>query len=807
MGPTLLRLLLIPPLAGLVVLALLAWLVAYPGLVADVVDRERILFEREGASVAADISQHAEQGAGNLQGALDHAAMGSAADHLMLVDAQGLILSANDVLLRDLAIDSLDQVPPAIRQAVHGDVCRTGLVIVDREHSIAGCWQVALAKRDVGIIDKVHGQVIIIRRIDWIMGAARADLINQSMRLGGSLVIMVALLLFLAVRMVLTPVATLSAGLAGVRHGHLLPAASRFAIREIHEFTQVLDNTLTSLRAREQEMQAILDTAVDGIITIRADGTIQQVNSAICRLFLYTPDQLIGQDVSILMTGGDARRHAGHVQHYLATGEAKIIGTGRELVARRRDSTTFMAWLSVARLELESGLHFTASIRDITAERMAEFELHRLAYHDPDLDLFNRRAWDMEVRGLLAGTADGTGFWVLLVVVRNLDDLIVTFGPAVEAASIGAVHRLIEQKLACGELSARLSRAVLAYAIPAPGGTPDQALVAGIAARLRDGVDLGGLSLFPDAQLIIVPHAQGFACADDLLQAQEAGRSWAMETAEQRATPIFTYDDQVAASIKERTAIATQLPGALARGLLYPVFQPQVRMADGVVRGVETLVRWRNPDGPGFGPAAFIPVAERIGLVGDIDQLVTRLSLDHLAAGRRGLGEGAVISINASVKELADPEWVDGLLLLAARAGVVTSRLEIEVTETAVMENLDRTALVLHDLRRRGVKVAIDDFGAGYASLSYLKHLPADILKIDQSFIRDLADNPRSRSIVAAIIDLAHQLDMEVVAEGVETAEIARILTDIGCDIGQGWYFARPMEPLALCAYLSAREV
>lgn len=250
----------------------------------------------------------------------------------------------------------------------------------------------------------------------------------------------------------------------------------------------------------------------------------------------------------------------------------------------------------------------------------------------------------------------------------------------------------------------------------------------------------------------------------------------------------------MASSIRDRTAIAADLPQAMARGLLVPVFQPQIRLADGRVRGVETLVRWHREDGkPGPGPAQFIPIAERIGLVGEIDRLVMRRTIDLLGQGALGLPRDAVISVNASVKELADPEWIDRLIEVVQAAQIQTARLEIEVTETAVIENLDRAAGVLAHLRSMGIKVAIDDFGAGFASLSYLKHLPADIIKIDQTFIRDLVESRRSRDIVASVIDLAHKLGMEVVAEGVENARTAAILTDIGCDIGQGWHFGRPM--------------
>lgn len=805
-NPTLLTVLLLPPFLGVAVMALFAWLVLYPDLMAEVLEQERLEFAQIGANTASEMAERLSHHDGPEMDAIDRAALRSRADLVLLVGNDGIPVFANDVMLEGGNLGAVAAVPAVLRRAAADRACGRGLLVTEGDRVLAGCWTINSDNRLLGGADAVAGHLLLVHRIDWALAQARATLLNDSLRLGGGLLALLGLLVFLSVRLIVAPVSALAGRLQQVEFNNEPVRLPRSGIRELRDFARVLNHALTSLRRRERELQSILDTAVDGIVTIDADGNILQANRAVSNLFGHPVGAMVGQSVSMLMTDIDAGRHLGYVNAYMDTGQARVIGKGREVVARRADGSTFLAWLSVGRLELPTGLHFTALIRDVTAERQAKIELHRLAHRDPDLDLLNRRSWERELEGMLAAAQDGAGFWVLLAYVRNLDDLAVTFGPQIETDIMGAVHRRIHGMLTGCELTARLARRQLAYAILSPGGEAPPYLTTALSASFRDGVDLGGLSTLPDVHFVVMPQAHLFANREALILAQDAGGSWAAQTADQRASPIFTYDDHVSRAIKERTEVAGDLPAAMAAGLLHPVFQPQIRLKDGSVRGVETLVRWRRPDGKqGPGPGLFIPVAERIGLVGDIDRLVTRRTLDHLSAGRLNLPRDAVISINASVKELADPVWLDGLLDMVRAAGVPPGQLEIEVTETAVMENLDRTAGVLAHLRASGVKVAIDDFGAGYASLSYLKHLPADLIKIDQGFIRDLADSRRSRHIVAAVINLAHDLEMEVVAEGVENATTADILVEIGCDIGQGWHFGRPMDADALARFIQER--
>lgn len=803
--PTLLRILLLPPFMGLSAIIIAAVLFLYPRMLDQAVDREREALFQIGVAEALDLTHRADATNTLDFDRLDRIAFRASLDHVFLLDEHRRAIFANDVLLQGKDLAALPPLPDPIRKALQSDIC-DGVPIADTAtQTVSGCWPVTLGRRPDQIAGQVRGRLVLVRSMTEAISGTQSRLLEEGLQGLGLGTVALSLLLLLSVRLIVQPVARLTAGLAAMQRGDLRSVAVE-GIEEIRDFAAVLDRTVASLREREREVAAILDTAVDGIITIRGDGTIIQANTAAVKMFGYAAEEMLGRSINMLMTSGDAARHGGYIGSYVETGHARVIGRGREVVGQRKDGSTLLLWLSVGRLETPQGLNFTATLRDVTADRMAEFDLHREAFRDHQLDIFNRRSWDGEVRRLFVDGQSVIDFWVLSVSVKNLDDLIVTFGPGIEAPVLAAVHGHLRSMLPQAELAARLSRSRLGFGVPTDDGRPPEDIEERLTAAFRSGLHLQGIDVYPDLQFVVMPEAQRFASGDELLQALEACASWASETAERRTTPVFVYDEKVSATIRARTEAAADLPAAMAAGQLFPVYQPQIDLRTGAVCGVETLVRWRKPDGTFISPGLFIPIAERIGLVSDVDRMVTRLGLEQLAAGRLGLPADAVLSVNASAKEIGEPGWVERLVGQIVGAGIAPGCVEIEVTETALLEDLDHMAGVLADLRALGVKVGIDDFGVGYASLSYLTRLPADVIKIDQSFIRPLSAEDRARRVVASMIGLCHDLGMKVVAEGVEDADTAAILAEAGCDIGQGWHFGRPMDCDALNRFIAERS-
>jgi diguanylate cyclase (GGDEF)-like protein len=252
------------------------------------------------------------------------------------------------------------------------------------------------------------------------------------------------------------------------------------------------------------------------------------------------------------------------------------------------------------------------------------------------------------------------------------------------------------------------------------------------------------------------------------------------------------FDAALAEEVKHRLELAAQLRGALQRGELRVVFQPLVSMADGTVMGCEALLRWNHPDRGLLAPGAFLRIAEDDGLIVPIGAWVLEESCRQLAAWRAE-GRDLWVSVNVSARQLAQVDFVAVVERALRETGVPASAICLEVTETAVLRRPDVAREALLALRRLGIRVALDDFGLGYSSLTHLKALPVDVVKVDRSFVADLVDSTQDRAVVEAVLTLATRMGLTVIAEGVETAGQDELLREMGCPVVQGYLYGRPV--------------
>lgn len=246
---------------------------------------------------------------------------------------------------------------------------------------------------------------------------------------------------------------------------------------------------------------------------------------------------------------------------------------------------------------------------------------------------------------------------------------------------------------------------------------------------------------------------------------------------------------------RSAAALAREIQHAIDHGGFEPVFQPIARLSDGALAGFEALARWRREDGSLSGPGQFLPTALTHELMGAVSQRILRQSVAILAQWRAAAPEaqGLFLTVNVPGGDLEKGRIVDEAIELAQAARLPAGALKIEVTEHQILKDPAAAAAALSRLRRAGLAVAFDDFGAGFASLAWLARLPVDTLKVDRSFTRDMAQ-PRTEKIVRAVVALAHELGLDVVAEGVETPDVRDRLTDFGCDYAQGHLFAPPLS-------------
>ena len=331
-----------------------------------------------------------------------------------------------------------------------------------------------------------------------------------------------------------------------------------------------------------------------------------------------------------------------------------------------------------------------------------------------------------------------------------------------------------------------------------------EAAAVALARRVIDGlrrpVTIGGreVSLSCSVGVAVYPEHDDtgqrlLACADAAMYAAKraGGSTWVV------------YDESMAGDAQEQVLLQQALRLAIERAELMLVYQPTVEARDGRVHGLEALLRWRHPERGVVSPAVFVPLAERFGLIGAIGNWVIDEACAQLA---RWHAEGlrCRVAINLSPYQLRHPELPSRIGNALERHNIDPSQLVCEITETAMMENMNAERSVLDQIAALGVRLSIDDFGTGYSSLAHLRSIPAGQTKIDRSFVVDLAGNADARAVLDAVVRLAHALRMEVVAEGVETSEQRQALVDLGCDLLQGYVIARPMPAEAVAQWLQA---
>jgi len=576
----------------------------------------------------------------------------------------------------------------------------------------------------------------------------------------------------------------------------------------------LLRRTQEQLRHRDEgRYRGLLEAAPDAMVVVNTDGEIVLVNVQAEKHFGYDRDELIGKPLTNIIPTGFAERLAADGLRSAEEVQAQHIGAGIELSARRKDGSEFPIEIMLSPFESTEGMLVTAAIRDISARKLADLtlmekveELKRSnatalaltrqmahsANHDSLTGLPNRILLSDRIdQATVLARRYGRKIAVLFLDLDRFKHVNDSLGHPVGDKLLQSIAgRLI----ACVRASDTVSRQggdEFVVLLAEVDKAEDAAL---LAERILQSIaqphtvghqDLSlttsiGIAVFPDdgedAETLI-KHAD-----TAMYQAKEQGR---------RGYRFFTREMNILAV--ERRSIEEDLRSALERGEFVLYYQPKIDLRTGATTGAEALIRWKHSTRGIVSPDQFIPVAEDCGLILPIGNWVLREACrqtrDWLDAG---LAAGNV-AVNVSIVEFRDEKFLDGVFSILNETGLDPARLELELTESVLMERVDSTASVLQVLRKEGVKVAIDDFGTGYSSLSYLRKFPVDVLKIDQSFIREITSPGEDTSIVTSVINLGQNRTLRVVAEGVETLGELTFLQAHECDEAQGYYFSHPI--------------
>jgi len=418
-------------------------------------------------------------------------------------------------------------------------------------------------------------------------------------------------------------------------------------------------------------------------------------------------------------------------------------------------------------------------------------ENERLAEHDMLTGLPNRRHFSQQVAvSVAAAESSGGTVAVLFADLDRFKEVNDTLGHHIGDKLIVAVGDRLRQQLRDVGMVARLGGDEFAVLMPAVATMDDVRATANrFVAALRAPFVIDDISLEIGASLGLACYPEHGHDATRLMQCADI----AMYSAKHAHWAVMTYDAALDVNTPARLALYGELRRAIDEDQLTVHYQPRVDLGTGAVIGAEALVRWQHPERGLLQPDSFIPLAEQTGLIRPMTSCVLRAALRE-CSGWRAAGRDLSVSVNLSVRSLLDPDLVTEVAGLLRESGLPASALELEITETTAMVEPVRSLVVLGELHALGVQLSLDDYGTGHSSLAYLSELPVDALKIDRSFVQAMDSSAQDATIVRSTIDLARNLGLQVVAEGVETAESWQMLAALGCDSAQGYWLARP-EP------------
>ena len=465
--------------------------------------------------------------------------------------------------------------------------------------------------------------------------------------------------------------------------------------------------------------------------------------------------------------------------------------------------------LLVSALLLNIALTLLGSIRhrrlaqEIRSRRSAEARVQTLASRDPLTGLANRRTLaELASGSMIAASRRGLSLAVMTV---NLDNFRAInegrgheAGDAVLIGTAAMLGAILPPSATIARLGGDEFACVLAHD-PARPATVD-GLARALQARLRAPFPFGREPIHFQASIGIARTEPGDASIDAAMRRADIALSVAKKS---RNGTACWFDEGMGRELAARTAIESGLRAGIPAGQIIPYYEQQIDLASGRLEGFEVLARWNHPTDGLLMPDLFIPIAEESGLISDLSLSVMRQAFEDAA----GWDPRLTLSVNISPAQLKDPWLAEKILKLLVETGFPARRLEIEITETSLFENLPLAQSIVASLKNQGVRLALDDFGTGYSSLAHLRALPFDRIKIDKSFVLAMTDAPASAAIVEAITRLGHSLSVPVTAEGVETAAMAAALRAMGCHKAQGWYYGRPLDVMQARRLLAERAL
>jgi len=547
----------------------------------------------------------------------------------------------------------------------------------------------------------------------------------------------------------------------------------------------------------------VYETIRDGIIITDKDKKIISVNPALIDTFGYDRDELIGQDPMIINTVNEDKMFYATMWNQLLT---KDHWSGK-MHNRTKSGKILPIWMSISVVknknnEIENFIAIYTNLKEIIEmEEKAEY----LAYHDSLTSLPNRAHFEKEIEDILElAKISKERVAVLFIDLDRFKVINDTLGHHVGDGMLIELAERVKSVLKKGDILARIGGDEFVVILNSVKDKEYVSLVAGeILSVIREPIGVHDYHLYTTASLGIAMYPEDGDNRNEIIKHADS----AMYSAKDKGKDNYQfYTELLSLNVESRLALEQELLHALEREEFTLYYQPQYYLENGKISGAEALLRWKNEKLGWISPDRFIFIAEETGIIVEIGYFVFEEACkEYMRWEKEGLNIGS-ISINISSTQFREDNLLEIFKDIILRVGIPAHKIELEITEGFIMEYSTTNLTILEDLRNMGCRISIDDFGTGYSSMSYMKKLALDTIKIDRSFVTDLPGDTHDAEVSKAIIALSKSLGYQVVAEGIETVEQEEFLRNHHCDIGQGYYFAKPMDSDAFISFVKEKN-
>ena len=556
----------------------------------------------------------------------------------------------------------------------------------------------------------------------------------------------------------------------------------------------VLSRDITQRKKSEDQLMKLsqaVEQSPNTIVITDLDANIEYANAAFFKTTGYCVDEVIGKNPNFLHSDKTPSATYADMWEHLTRGQ----NWQGEFINRRKDGTEYIEFIHIAPVRQKDGkiTHYMAIKEDISERKQAEARIHYLVNFDPLTGLPNRLQMDDHLQYTLNLAKRNDGFFALMFLdldhFKNIND---TLGHSIGDRLLIELSKRLTASLRDQDTVSRMGGDEFIILLPGSdvSGTIQvaQKLLHSIAQtffieeyQLSITASIG-IALYPNDGVDIEMLSKNADTA--MYRAKDEGRN---------SYCFFTPEMQ--ANSHRILQLSNALHHALKRNELHLVYQPQLSASAERIVGAEALLRWQHPEFGAVSPAEFIPIAEENGMILSIGEWVLRTAIFQAKSWIDNGQLPIIVAVNISAIQFRHPNLPDLITSILEEAGLPPQYLEIELTEGIAMSNPQIAINTMNDLHERGIRMSIDDFGTGYSSLSYLKKFKVYKLKIDQSFVRDIHTDPEDKGIVSAIINMARSLELQTIAEGVETQEQLEYLREQGCNEIQGYYYSQPLLP------------